>query len=178
MMTDLVFGDVCICDLSLSLNSPRDSRAPLVFLGKEDTEGGKICRFCRVGGEPRSYALTPFIIFHGESALRNDGAIYPTQYILFLEGVGIIKMLGSIQNEETLQLIKSADEKYRNRKEVALVMHLCPRCRDDFMLDPETVVKRINPCSPVKSTCDFCQVRQGHLFVVYKRRIYRNGVSK
>ena len=178
MMTDLIFGDVCICDLSLSLNSPKDSRAPLVFLGIENTDGGEVWRFCRVGREPRAYALTPFIIFHGEPALRNDGAIFPTQYALFPARTGIVKMLGNIQREETLQLIKAADQKYRNRKEVALIMNLCPRCRDDFMTDPETIVKRLDPYSPVRSTCDFCQVRQGHLFVVYKRRIYRNGESK
>ncbi len=178
MMIDLAFGDVCICDISLSLNSPKDKRAPLIFLGKEVIEDKRVCRFCRVGGEPKSYAMTPFILFCGEPALRNDGAIYPTQYILFPEGIGVITFLGRIQNEETLQLIKVADEKNRKQKNVALVMNLCPRCRDDFMLNPETVVKRLDPCSPVRSTCDFCQVRQGHLFIVYKKRIYRNGVRK
>ena len=176
-MTELTLGDVCICDLSRSLNSPKDSRAPLVFLGTDETEGGKVWRFCRIGSEPKAWARTPYIAFHGEAALRNDGAIFPTQYVLFPVGYGIIRMLGSIQNEDTLQFIRATERKHA-RKEVALIMNLCPRCREDFMTDPKTVVKRLNAYSPVKSTCDFCQVRQGHLFVVYKRKTYRNGVSK
>lgn len=171
-MTVLEFGDVCICDLSLSLNSSKQTIAPLVFIGKEYRNGSLINRFCRVGKKPKQYAFVPFIVVRNEPALRNNAAIYPTQYVFFSDDIAPIKMLGRIQTDETLAQIRTAVSEHR--KDVALVMSLCPRCREDFRTDRETVINRLNPFHPEKSECDFCQIRQGYLYVIYKKKIYRS----
>ena len=54
----------------------------------------------------------------------------------------------------------------------ALVMTLCQRCRRDFLADPTSVVKRMDPFSVQETQCDFCQIRNGHIYIVYKRKLY------
>ena len=49
-MNDLKFGDICIADLSRSLDYPGRSFTPLVFLETEDADTGTpVYIFCRIG---------------------------------------------------------------------------------------------------------------------------------
>ena len=49
-MLDLKLGDICITDLSRSLNSPKTGIAPLIYINSETGEDGvQMYRFCKVG---------------------------------------------------------------------------------------------------------------------------------
>ena len=53
-MDDLKCGDVCICDLSLSMNTHKYSVVPLVFISVSWKEETPIYAFCRIGKAPEA----------------------------------------------------------------------------------------------------------------------------
>ena len=174
-MNDLKFGDICVCDLTLSLNTPNKGPAPLIYLKNEKADSGAtVYQFCRVGKKPALGSRHPFIVVSGENGLRNGCAVYPTQTILFSDESAIIKVVGQIEDEETLHFIQDAIRQQDKKDSESIVMSLCPRCRDDFMLNPQTVVKRVDPYSHHRSGCDYCQSRSGYLYLIYKKKTYRS----
>ena len=169
-MLDIRFGDICICDLALCRDHIKTAVVPLIFIGKEEpTEGCCIYKFCRVGKQPELHSKRPHIITEGEQGLRDGSAIYPTQTVLFSDEEGVIRKVGAIASEATLAFIRDALQEKRKRNNIALVMALCPRCRQNFMTDPELIVKREDPYFGVRSQCDFCQTRSGFTYLIYRK---------
>ena len=85
--------------------------------------------------------------------------------------MGIIKKIGCLSQSEISMVLNVQQQK--KETSVALVMALCPRCRRDFMTDPSSVVIRMDPFAVQETQCDYCQVRNGHTYIVYKRELYR-----
>lgn len=169
-MLDLKHGDICICDLSMSMNTPKQSVAPLVFIACDKQDDTNIYVFCKVGKAPRKYSLKPFIDVAASNCLRRNSAVYPTQTVLFSDDLGILSKVGNLSEDEFQKVINIRQQKKEGS--AALVMTLCQRCRRDFLADPTSVVKRMDPFSVQETQCDFCQVRNGHTYIVYKRKLY------
>lgn len=174
-MTDLKCGDVCICDLSLSINTHKYAVVPLVFISLTLENGRPIYSFCRVGKAPEAYSEHPFVEVAASSCLRKGSAVYPTQTILFSDEMGIMKKVGCLSQSETTKVLNLRQQK---EKSFALVMALCPRCRRDFLTDPASVVIRMDPFAVRETQCDYCQVRNGHTYIIYRRKLYGRKKAK
>ena len=174
-MSELKLGDICICDLSLSLNTHKSGSAPLIFLKKKVADNDTVVyQFCRVGRKPISVSRHPFIVVNGETGLKDNSAVYPTQTILFSDESAIIKVVGQLKDKSTIDFIQAAIQQQGKKEEISIVMTLCPRCRSDFMLNPQTIVKRVDPFSQQRAECDYCQSRAGFLYLIYKKKAYRS----
>ena len=170
-MIDLQFGDICIADLSKSLNSPKAAVVPLVFLSaQQNPDSVVIYKFCRVGKTPAYYTTKPYIEVGIHPYLRRGSAIYPTQTVLFSDTGAILNKVGEIGNEEMEKKILAVCEAARKEERQAIVMTLCPRCRKEFMMDSGTIVRRLDPFSAQQHPCDFCQTKNGYTYIIYKRR--------
>lgn len=176
-MDDLKCGDVCICDLSLSMNTHKHSVVPLVFISVSREEETPIYAFCRIGKAPEAYSRYPFVEVAPSECLRRDSAVYPTQTVLFSGDTGILSTTGCLAQDE---IRKVMELRKQNDKEnaVALVMTLCPRCRRDFMTDPASVVIRMDPFAVQETQCDYCQIRNGHTYIIYKRKLYGRNKAR
>ena len=167
------FGDICLCDLSLSINSTKTGFAPLLFLSDEkDASGNSIYKLCRIGRRPALTTTKPFIPLDHQPPLRRDSAAYPTQTVEYLGLGGIVRMIGSLTDAELISEIKATHEEYKIDRHKALVMALCPCCRRNFLADPGLKVKRIKPFSFTEYQCDFCQTRNGHMYAIFRRKLY------
>ncbi len=172
-MLELKFGDICIVDLSRSINSPKSCVAPVIYMSEyQENNGAMTYRFCRVGKKPALPASKPFVVIERHPYLRSKSAIYPTQTVLFSDESAILSKVSMIGDERIEQEILNIYEKTNRAEKQAIVMCLCPRCRREFLLNTQTVMKRLDPYSPIEQQCDFCQVRSGHTYVIYKRRLY------
>ena len=175
-MTDLKCGDVCICDLSLSINSYKYAVVPLVYISVTYEKEMPIYSFCRVGKAPRAYSRYPFVDVTASNCVRKGSAVYPTQVVLFSDEMGIIKKIGCLSQSEISKVLNVQQQK--KETSVALVMALCPRCRRDFMTDPTSVVIRMDPFAVQETQCDYCQVRNGHTYIIYKRKLYGRSIAR
>ena len=172
-MLELTFGDICIVNLARSLNSPKVKIAPVIYISSEIGEDGvELIRFCRVGKIPDNESTMPFVEVGKHPYLRRGTAIFPTQLVLFANPATILSKAGSIEDESIKKEVFSISDKAKMAEKQAIIMSLCPRCRRDFLSDSETVVKRLDPFSMVEHQCDFCQVRSGHTYIIYKRQNY------
>ena len=172
-MRELRFGDICITDLSRSLNTPKTGIVPLIYLSSETGEDGvQTYRFCKVGKKPDGLSIRPFVVIDHNPHLRNGSAAYPTQTVLVTDTSAILSVPGSIEDADIRKEILTICETAKREEKHAIIMALCPRCRKDFLLDPYTMMKRLDPYSLVEHQCDFCQVRNGHTYVIYKRKLY------
>ena len=171
-MIDLKFGDICIADLSRSLSSPKTITAPVIYLSAKDDGDVRTFRFCRVGKMPNGYTTKPFIMIGKHPYLRDGSAIYPTQTVLFTDESAILFKAGTVDDEHIEQEIYRILQQAKRKEHQAIIMALCSRCRREFLMNPETVVKRLDPFSVQEYQCDFCQTRTGHTYVIYKRRLY------
>ncbi|MBQ8996157.1 MAG: hypothetical protein IJ091_10115 [Oscillospiraceae bacterium] len=171
-MLDLAFGDICVCDLTFSMNSPKTVIAPLIFLSAtESIQGIPMYRFCRIGKEPEGTTSYPYIAIGDDDVFRKHSAIYPTQTVLFTGAMGIKRKTGAITNEDTKEKIKEIIEKERTANK-AIVMSLCPRCKRDFMRSHNSILRRLDPFSEQTYQCDFCQTRNGYMYVIYSRKTH------
>lgn len=177
-MFDLVFGDICMTDLSKSLNSPKTYVAPALFVTKEEAQNGvtSYC-FCRIGKKPVKPVASPFIETTGQTCLRNNSVIYPTQITVISNETGILRKIGTIDDEQIKKQILAIREKEKREMDQALVMALCTRCRREFLLNPSTTIKRLDPFSAQEHQCDYCQIRNGHTYIILKRKQYGDGVK-
>ena len=172
-MIDLKFGDICIADLSRSLNVPKNGIAPLVYMSSyRDSSDVVIYKFCRVGKQPEYQASRPYVPVGKHSVLRAGSAVYPTSIALISDETAILSKAGAINNEEVEKRIRFVCDEARKEESQAIVMTLCKRCRKEFLLNPETIVKRLDPYEMREDQCDFCQTRNGHVYVIYKRKLY------
>ena len=176
-MLDLLFGDICICDLSYSINTPKVSRAPLLYLYAEEGEGRIMYRFCRIGREPVKPSLYPFVRLPKMPNLKEGSTAYPTQMILFPSDDGIKYKIGSLSDVDCCSQIEQVINAWQKEMKQALIMTLCPKCLRDFMLDTSTIIKRLDPFSLHQDKCNFCQTRNGYTYLIVKKKSfggYRN----
>ena len=173
-MNNCTFGDICLCDLSCSLNVRRNHIVPLIYIAKfQATENVGIYCFCRVGPPPKETNADSFVTVIGEHGLRDSSAVYPSQLVYFTDSNGLIAIIGRIQSEETLSFIKKINQSKEIRNGLSLIMSLCPQCRKSFIKNPAIHLKRLDPFSPIESECDFCQVGIGHTYVIFSRQMKR-----
>ena len=178
-MSELSFGDICLCDLSLSLDSRKEGIAPMMFLSKEtDCSGNRIIRMCRIAKLPNGPTRHPFADLGPDPALRYESAVFPTQTVIFPENTGITRILGSVSDPKVIAKINEIRYMDKRRKKDVIVMTLCQRCRSNFLEDPELFVWRVDPFSQELSQCDFCQTRNGYTYRIYRRKLYGGKRSK
>ena len=170
-MADLKCGDICICDLSLSMNMHKYTVVPLVFISMTLEDEMPVYTFCRIGKAPEAYSRHPFVEVVASECLRRGSAVYPTQTVLFSDELGILNRTGCLTQDEIRKVLEIQEQNEKERS-LALVMALCPRCRRDFMTDPTSVVVRMDPFAVQETQCDYCQVRNGHTYIIYKRKLY------
>ena len=167
------FGDICICDLSLSINATKTGLVPLFFLSYErDAYSNGTYELCRIGRRPALTTTNPFILLDHQPPLRKDSAVYPTQIVKYSGLDGIIQIIGSLTDVQLKSEITAIREEYTNDRHKALIMALCPCCRRNFLTDPGLTVKRVDPFSLTEYQCDFCQTRNGHMYAIYRRYFY------
>ena len=51
----------------------------------------------------------------------------------------------------------------------ALVLNLCPHCREKYMSNKDNIVKRVNPLQTEKECCDSCGVGYGYEYMVMQK---------
>lgn len=51
----------------------------------------------------------------------------------------------------------------------AIVLTLCPHCREKYMSDSEMLVRRVDPLQAEKERCDKCGVGYGYEYMVMKK---------
>lgn len=172
-MLELKYGDICLGDLSKSLNSPKSGIVPLVFISFEVMpDGAGSYRFCRIGKKPVSPTASPFVDVNEQPCLRCDSAIFPTQLVVFSDESAIIRKVGSVEDENLISQIREIRKAEKREQNQAMIMALCPRCRKEFLYDPSNTVKRLDPFSVQEHQCDFCQTRNGHTYIIFKRKLY------
>ena len=177
-MTEMKFGDLYHCDLSYSLDYPKNKIVPVVFLKTERAcTGHMIHIFCRVGNPPSGRSRHPYILLKEQEGLKYDSAVFPTQTVSIANERAILRKTGQIRSDTVKDLIMETAQGKRG-KEKEIVMNLCPRCRRDFLTDTDTVVRRQDPFSRQAETCDFCQTRMGYTYVVSRRRYYRRAMNQ
>lgn len=86
--------------------------------------------------------------------------------------------IGSIDEEACWIRINAALKKtfglwFYNKERSGDIRCLCPKCLHDYMTDSNYVVRRLDPLSSSKDTCDKCS-NMGYDYMVYdKRMIFR-----
>ena len=171
-MLDLKFGDICICDLSYSINTAKTSRVPLMFLSA-DADGGRIMyRFCKIGKTPAQKQLHPFVVLPPTKNLKPGSTAYPTKVVLFPSEDGIRHKISHLSDEECKSRIKLIVKERQKELKHALIMTLCPTCLKSFMMDTTSVIRRLDPYAVCQDECDFCQVRPGHTYLIMKKERY------
>ena len=178
-MIELKFGDICIADLSLSIDHPKISVAPVVYMStRNNTDGINIYIFCRIGKSPSDQSNRPFIPIDKHPCLRNGSAIFPTQTVSFRDMSTILSRVGYIEDEKIKTKILAISKAARDKKRHTLIMTLCPRCRSEFLLNPETQIRRYDPCTSERYQCDFCQMRTGYVYEISIRKLYGGEKSE
>lgn len=171
-MLDLKFGDICICDLSYSINTAKTSHVPLMFLSADADVGRIMYRFCRIGKAPAQKQLHPFVILPPMHNLKPGSTVYPTKVVLFPSGDGIKRKISHLADEECRSRIELIIKERQKELKQALIMTLCRTCLKNFMMDTTSVIRRLDPYSLQQDECDYCQVKPGHTYLIMKKKQY------
>ena len=109
----------------------------------------------------------------------------PEQSMVLLEQIRTVdrNRIGqyiSTVDDETMAAIDAAicvslalEPVKERRRTDDLLLCLCPSCVSSFFQSREYRIKRADPLSPVKSTCDYCNVRTGFDYVITRRSTHR-----
>lgn len=170
------WGDIFYCDLGANKGSVQSGMRPVIIVQTErlnkKSPTAVVAVLTTVKKKPE---MTSHVLVGKECGLAEPSMILLEQLRTIDVEKELKEYIGTVKDKNTINEIKRG-LKYavgipmRPRLErKALILCLCPDCRDEFYNDNEHIVRRMDPFQAEKYCCEKCQINYGYDYVISKK---------
>ena len=170
------WGDIYYCDLGVGKGSVQSKLRPvLVVQNNVGNENGPTIVVAAISSVLKKMHLPTHVILDTSCGLKEESVVMLEQIRTVDIAVELKEYIGTITEKETVAAVKQGlaielgllGRTVKNQ--CSLVLTLCPKCRNDFLRNPENILQRQDRMQSTKECCDICQMRSGFEYVIHKR---------
>lgn len=170
------WGDIYYCDLGDMRGSVQRGKRPVIVIQSNGlNKNSPTVTVAVITSVRKKQSMPSHINIGTECGLPEDSMIMLEQTRTVDKNEELLDYIGFVKDKEKREEIKRGIKiahgipvKSKGPKK-ALVMYLCPRCRERLMNDKSTIIRRVDHFDTEKNCCDRCGVGYGYEYLVLKR---------
>ena len=167
-------GELYYYDFGANIGSIQCGRRPVLVLQGDDfnTNAPTVIVAAVTSAIKKRYL--PSHIYLGENYGLEKPSMVLIEQVRTVNKADLEEYIGFVDDENIWRLINIALKKafgmwFYKRERSGEVRCLCPKCLKDYMSNPAYKVRRLDPFSSTKGTCDKCN-SLGYDYMVYDKR--------
>lgn len=167
-------GDLFYYDFGENIGSVQSGRRPVMIMqGDEFNEKSPTVIVAAVTSAIKKRYL-PSHIYLGENFGLEKPSMLMLEQVRTVNKVELEDYIGYVDDEQIWRVINIALKKtfgmwFYKRERSGEIRCLCPKCLSDYMANPAYRVRRVDPFSTTKDTCDKCN-NMGYDYMLYDLR--------
>lgn len=173
---EILWGDIYYCDLGNMKGSVQCGKRPVIVIQNNRLNRKSPTVMVAVITSVKKKKLMPSHILIGkECGLQEESMIMLEQTRTVDKKEELLDYIGAVidvdkRNEikQGLKLTYGIPTKPKGERK-ALVLNLCPHCREKYMSNKDNIVKRVNQLQIEKECCDSCGVGYGYEYMVMQK---------
>lgn len=176
------WGDIYYCDLGSNKGSVQSGVRPvLVVQNNVGNEKSPTTVVATITSVLKKLNQPTHILLDTSCGLKNDSIVMLEQIRTVDTQQELLEYIGTVTDEKTLYnirqglLIELGLKKRPMPRRSGLILSLCPKCRAEFMIVPENILRRVDSLQVTKERCDKCQVNFGYDYLIAKKRTRNNN---
>ena len=171
-------GDIFIADTGRSLNVNRGGAVPVIVVDViEDEEFPPLYVSLRISGA--RYCRDRVSAYIGTRyGTKRRSAVVPDDPVIVTDTAAFIKRIGHVDSGADMECVRKLYRDNNDMADIGYILSLCPVCLRNFMDDRDRIVRRVDRSDRARKRCDFCQMRNGYVYMLMKKRRRRRGGAK
>ncbi len=183
-LSKIKWGEIYTCNLGNMIGSVQSGVRPVLVVQTNKLNSNSPTVVVAIITSARKREdITSHILLESECELREPSMVMLEQMRTIDKAEELISYVGKVEDSEVIAKIKGGIrfqfQLMRARKPIrtGYILSLCPKCRSEFFIMPENILRRVDRLQVEKEPCDKCQVEYGYDYLITKRtkRICDNG---
>ena len=170
------WGDIFLCELDKVNGSVESGRRPVVIIQTNKLNySSPTVTVAVITSAIKATEMKNHVVIGKKYGLKRQSMIMLEQMMTIDKSESFISYIGRVTDNEDVANIKIG-LRYQfglmrkpAAKRKALIMCLCPKCRQEFFMVTENIVRRLDPFQVEKEICDKCQVGYGYDYMIMKK---------
>lgn len=175
-LNDIKWGDIYYCDLGNMKGSVQCGKRPVIVIQSNRlNRNSPTVMVAVITSVKKKKLMSSHIIIGKECGLQEESMIMLEQTRTIDKKEELLEYIGAVIDKDKRNEIKRGIKSTygipvkTNTHRNAMIINLCPHCREKIMSSNEYILRRIDPLQSEKEQCDKCGIDFGYEYMVMKR---------